>query len=261
VLTSPSIARAFFWLGSLGLHAVAFAAAGHGAGNSYGARRAFADDRAIEISPELVSLPDAPAPSPAALPSSVAARPTHKHSYPVAPDHDAHPHDPSLVHVPFVASRAAAMVAAAAPPPPEVVADSPSPAPPRFTMVVANGSTAIAANVGADGRTAMMAEAAEGSDAAPLSEDRVSSPARLATSIAPAYPSGARAQEIEADVVLAIVVARSGDVIDARVIRGAGRGFDEEALRAVRAARFVAARHDGHPVAVRMRWSMSFRLR
>jgi TonB family protein len=261
VVTTPAIARAFFWLGSLGLHAAAFVAAGHGTAAPSGAQRAIADDRAIEISPELVSAPDAPASSSAVSQSSLAARPTHMHSYPVAPDHDAHPHDPSLVHVPFIAPRVPAMVTAAAPPAPEVVADSPSSAPARFTMVVANASTAIAANRDADGRTAMMAEAAEGSDAAPLSEDGVSSPARLAASITPAYPSSARAQEIEADVVLAIVVARSGGVIDARVVRGAGWGFDEEALRAVRAAKFVPAQHDGHPVAVRMRWSMSFRFR
>jgi TonB family protein len=257
VVTSPALVRASFWLGSLGVHAVAFVAAGHGGLASSGAQRAWADQGVIEVIPELTQTPDAPVPAAAAPQSISAARPTHTHSYPVPPDHDAHPHDPSLVHMPFVAPRLHPIETAAA----NVVVDSAPSDPPRFTMVVANGSTGSKANGAIDGRASMMGEVAAGSDSAPLSEEHVSTPARLAASIAPAYPSEARVQEIEADVVLAIVVARSGRVIDARVVRSAGAAFDEEALGAVRAARFLPAQHDGRAVAVRMRWSVSFRLR
>jgi protein TonB len=82
----------------------------------------------------------------------------------------------------------------------------------------------------------------------------------LVAPVAPKYPPEARSQEIEADVVLGIVVGTSGQVADARVLQPAGYGFDREALSAIRNARFRPAELDGQPVAVRMRWSVSFRL-
>ena len=132
-------------------------------------------------------------------------------------------------------------------------------APARFTMTVRSDdrrgvSATAGVNAGAGDQEA-------GSDAAPLPEERVSRSARLAAAMSPAYPPGARSQEVEGDVVLAIVVASTGAVIDARVLEAAGYGFDQEALRAVRTARFVPAERDGRRVAVRMRWAVSFRLR
>jgi TonB family protein len=94
-----------------------------------------------------------------------------------------------------------------------------------------------------------------------LAEDQVSAPARLEGSLSPAYPPEARAQEIEADVVLALVVGATGSVNEATVLRHAGYGFDESAMTAARAAHFVPAQRDGISVAVRMRWTVSFRLR
>ncbi len=99
-----------------------------------------------------------------------------------------------------------------------------------------------------------------GADSLPLPEEAVSAPARLANPLAPTYPPEARAQELEADVVLAIVVASTGEVVEQRVLKTAGAVFDDEALRAMRSARFIPAQRDGRRVAVRMRWSVSFRL-
>jgi len=45
------------------------------------------------------------------------------------------------------------------------------------------------------------------------------------------------------------------------VLRPAGYGLDEEAVRAMRAYRFSPARRDGLPVRVRMPWTVQFRLR
>src|SRR5260370_17841832 len=83
-----------------------------------------------------------------------------------------------------------------------------------------------------------------GGDVSPLPEEIVSSPARLATLMSPAYPAEARAQEVEADVVLTIVVTSAGEVSDARIVHAAGFGFDEAALSAARAARFTPAQRD-----------------
>jgi vitamin B12 transporter len=93
-----------------------------------------------------------------------------------------------------------------------------------------------------------------------MSEDNVSSPAHLVGSTSPVYPAEARAEEVEADVVLAIVVTARGTVADARIAKPAGFGFDEAALAFVREARFSPARHQGMRVAVRMKWTVSFRL-
>ena len=62
-------------------------------------------------------------------------------------------------------------------------------------------------------------------------------------------------------MALEIVVDAGGHVMDARVTKRAGFGFDDAALAAVRTYRFAPAQHEGRAVGVRMRWSVSFRLR
>jgi TonB family protein len=95
----------------------------------------------------------------------------------------------------------------------------------------------------------------------PLREDLATVPARLLASSAPVYPPTARASEAEADVPLSIVIDTSGRVVDAKVIVSAGHPFDEAALMAVRAYRFLPAQRNGARVRVRMRWVVQFRLR
>lgn len=70
----------------------------------------------------------------------------------------------------------------------------------------------------------------------------------------PRYPSRARRRRIEARVVVAVLVDTAGRVAEARIQSSddPGLGFDQEALRAAREARFRAGSRDG--VAARM-WS------
>jgi periplasmic protein TonB len=131
-------------------------------------------------------------------------------------------------------------------------------APARFALVVSNLPSSAGGIVSARGDSSGSRAAA---DETPLAEGDVSSPARLTGSLSPAYPPAARAQDVEADVVMSIVVGSTGRVTDVRIARAAGYGFDDAALRAVREARFVPARRQGRPVAVRMRWTVTFRLR
>ncbi|MDP9000459.1 MAG: TonB family protein [Myxococcota bacterium] len=231
------------------MHAVGFIVLGHAKVTSGLATSAPFAAFVVEITPEPSLEQDEPlAASERRESGSFVPPPTHTHAYPVPLDHDAHPHDPSLVHLPFAVSPS---------PPPESVVAAPE-APARFTMVV-TGQNPLSVTVAPSTRPSGSAE--PGVDALPLPEDGISSPARLERPMSPVYPAAARAQEVEADVVLAIVVTATGEVADARVIRPAGFGFDEEALRAVRGARFTPAERDGQRVAVRMRWSVSFRLR
>jgi protein TonB len=91
-------------------------------------------------------------------------------------------------------------------------------------------------------------------------EAGVSSRARLLEGTPPEYPPAARAAAVEADLPLEIVVDAGGTVVDARLLKHAGYGLDEAALRAVRGYRFIPAQRAGHGVSVRMRWVVDFRL-
>ena len=95
---------------------------------------------------------------------------------------------------------------------------------------------------------------------APVPEQAVDGRARLVRGLAPAYPDSARADGVEGDVRLELVVDVSGAVESARVVRGVGHGLDESALRVARQFRFAPATKGGHPVSVRMAWSVQFRL-
>jgi TonB family protein len=74
------------------------------------------------------------------------------------------------------------------------------------------------------------------------------------------YPSIAKKAGIQGRVVVEFVVDESGAVRDAKVVSGIGAGCDEEAVRAVEAARFIPGMLDGNPVAVRMALPVSFKL-
>ena len=169
--------------------------------------------------------------------------PNHVHPYPVPPRHDSTPHDPDLVHV------AATVDAPAAAAPADTTTDDT----PRFTI-------AIGPTGGGDsyGKVSAAGTAAPHDEVVP--EQLVDSQARLLRGLAPSYPAAARADGVEGDVRLELIVGEVGSVESARVVRSVGRGLDEAALQAVRQFRFAPATKDGHPVRVRMGWSMQFRL-
>jgi TonB family protein len=206
---------------------------------------------AAETTVDLVNdvTPVEPAPTEEAAVPRATIFPNHTHPYPVPADHDAIPHDPNLVHV-HAPPSAPAVVAAAAP------AVTASDALPTFTIAI--GAT------GADsfGNVAAAATAAPEAASPPpvFAEQRVDTPARLVRGLAPSYPAGARANGVEGDVGLELVVDDDGIVESARVVRSVGQGLDQSALQAIRQFRFAPATKDGHPVHVRMGWSMQFRL-
>jgi TonB family protein len=113
------------------------------------------------------------------------------------------------------------------------------------------------------GSSAPSADDAASSTVAPLtlSASQVSVPARLLVGVPVIYPAAARAAEVEAGVVVEIVIDEHGHVVDARTLEPIGYGLDQAALTAVRAYRFSSARRAGQPVRVRMRWNVQFRLR
>jgi protein TonB len=213
-----------------------------------------------EISIESVDVPaEPPKPEPEPEPEPVnnvkavgsPTPATHTHDYPVPLDHDAHPHDPNAIHAPVAHDDDHAEKAE------PVVATAPAA---TFTMkITTSGATAGTPN--GTGNAVASGPSGDAVAVAPVAESAVSVQARLIGSVNPAYPPSARQNEIEADVALEIIVAPDGRVIDARVTKPAGYGFDAAAIQAVRAARFTPALLNGKAVPVRMRWSVAFRLR
>ena len=261
---------------SLAVGLVATAAAGHA--------RAGAASTAAEMTVDVESLDTiAPTPLPVSAPPAPPPQvakdeplPTHTHPYPVDPSHDAHPHDPSLHHDEALppdhdhdhdstapsAEAAHAEPAAAAP---ALVATGS--ALPKFDLSSGSGApTGVRVAAGGAGSGAASGASGFGSGAGTTDEvvhaaTAVQVAARLVQSVVAAYPVHARADEVEGDVGVEIVVDREGRVVDARVTRPAGHGFDEAALVAVRSYRFSPAQREGHAVRVRMPWSVQFRLR
>ena len=74
------------------------------------------------------------------------------------------------------------------------------------------------------------------------------------------YPEMARRAGIEGRVYVQFIVNERGEVEDPRVIRGIGGGADEEALRAVRQAKFRPGMQRGRPVRVQYSLPVVFRL-
>jgi protein TonB len=77
----------------------------------------------------------------------------------------------------------------------------------------------------------------------------------------PVYPTLARQEGREGDVVVRLFIDAEGRVEDARVIEAAGHGFDESALEYARKLRFRPARTATHAVAFRIDWTVEFHVR
>lgn len=152
--------------------------------------------------------------------------------------------------------RTEAAVAAPAPTP---LVEATSGAPARFVM-----STSVAARAVTLAPSELLASAvgrvSEGTGTAPLDATEVSVPARLLARAPVVYPPEARAQEIETDVRVEIVIDAVGRVVAARTLAKAGYNLDEAAVQAIRRYRFSPAKKDGRAVSVRMRWTVQFRL-
>lgn len=238
-----------------------------------------ADSRVeIEMVEPLEAQAAEPSDAPAVRPAVRSSRfQRHHHLYRVPADHDAVPHDARVEHArtaaaaPAEASGAAAadapIPASAGPPPPVARFELPTIGRPRVlvstTGALPAGRPGALADGGAAGGRAHGGEGEDGGEDAGgvVAENRVTVRARLQSSALPAYPLAARQNEIEVDVALEIVVDTAGRVTSSRVLGPRGYGLDEAALDAMTHYRFFPAQRDGHPVRVRMRWVVQFRLR
>jgi len=84
--------------------------------------------------------------------------------------------------------------------------------------------------------------------------------ARPLQTVKASYPPMALRMGIEADVELKIQVDAEGKVIKVEIVKSAGMGFDDEAVKAVRQFRFEPARKDGKNIASEFSYIYRFRL-
>ncbi|MFB3133677.1 MAG: TonB family protein, partial [Rhodothermales bacterium] len=74
------------------------------------------------------------------------------------------------------------------------------------------------------------------------------------------YPERARRRGVEGSATVTFVVDEQGQVVDLVVKERDGLGFDEEALRVVRQARYRPGRHRGKAVKVQQTLTITFKL-
>jgi protein TonB len=235
---------------SVALHVGAVVAGGHALSEGMQGRGAGRPPLEIDVLVELTPAPvAAPASEEKPQPSDARRRlPSggHRHAYPVSPDHDAHPHDPSLVH----------LVRGATPPASQEVA--PIAAPLHF--VLTSGHLATRGAPAPPPASAATSHVSHPPGSGTFDVSAVDEPARLLSSVPVVYPEAARVAGAEADVLLDLVVDAAGRVTSSHPLSAHGLGLADAAERAVRAYRFAPARRAGHPVSVRMRWTVTFRL-
>ena len=83
---------------------------------------------------------------------------------------------------------------------------------------------------------------------------------RIVRSVKPVYPAMAIRQKITATILLTVLVSETGEVLDVRVLRGEPRfGFNEAAIRAMKATRFSAPMKDGKRVRTWLPQSFDFK--
>lgn len=73
------------------------------------------------------------------------------------------------------------------------------------------------------------------------------------------YPELALKAGIEGRVIVQFVIDKNGNVVDPVVVRGIGGGCDEEAIRAVKTAKFRPGLQRGRPVNVRYSLPITFK--
>jgi TonB family protein len=89
---------------------------------------------------------------------------------------------------------------------------------------------------------------------------QVSERARVIAKPEPQYTEEARRNAVTGTVVLRVVFARTGEVINIRAVQSLPFGLTERAIAAARQIRFRPATKDGHPVNVFMQLEYNFNL-
>jgi vitamin B12 transporter len=85
-------------------------------------------------------------------------------------------------------------------------------------------------------------------------------PPKLIAEVTAQYPEAAKAQRLQANVLLQLTIDATGQVTEANVLEPVGNGFDEAATEAALRLRFEPARNNGAPIPARIRYPYVFEL-
>ena len=99
----------------------------------------------------------------------------------------------------------------------------------------------------------------DGSDQ-PFAGSQVEQRARVLFKPEPTYTEDARKNQVTGTVMLRVVFASNGDVVQIRAVRTLPYGLTERAIAAARQIKFVPAVKGGHPVSVFMQLEYNFNL-
>ncbi len=97
--------------------------------------------------------------------------------------------------------------------------------------------------------------------AAPTAPARITREAKPVQTVRATYPPMALRMGLEGDVTLSISIDSEGNVTAAEIIKSGGGGFDDEALKAVKQARFEPAQNEARNVPAVFTYVYRFRLR
>jgi protein TonB len=97
--------------------------------------------------------------------------------------------------------------------------------------------------------------------ATPTAPARITREAKPVQTVRAIYPPMALRMGLEGDVTLSISIDSEGNVTAAEIIKSGGGDFDDEALKAVKQARFEPAQNDGRNVPAVFTYVYRFRLR
>lgn len=84
---------------------------------------------------------------------------------------------------------------------------------------------------------------------------------RFLTRVLPLYPRKAKKLHKSGTVTLMLTIDEKGTLVDLAIIKGAGYGFDEESIRAVKQSTFISAQRNGKSVACKALLPVRFELR
>ncbi len=84
---------------------------------------------------------------------------------------------------------------------------------------------------------------------------------RFLSKTMPVYPPVAKRLQKEGNVLLRVTIDERGLPVDVEIVKGAGFGFDEEAVKAVQCSTFVPAKKVGKPLACKVLLPIRFVLK
>ncbi len=199
---------------------------------------------------------------------------------PPPPPEPPKPEEPKKIEAPKVVKKVVVPLPKDAPPPPPKAPDLPpppnEPPPPEakpqapIMIGISMSSTTTAGGFAAPVGNTLYGQAPtvapSPSDVKPYSSPtgRYVPPAKvtripeLVSEVKPEYPAEARKQALEGQVVLRLTIDSTGKVSSAKVLKGAGHGFDESALKAIENYKFTPGYEGDEAVTTEITFNVTF---